>query len=213
MKLVRYETYPEEKLEVKDYSGTPYLRYEECSGGLRLEVVVEDDLVYQVEEALKGDLPDSVFSVLGIDVEGEDLEEICEALKERGFVCELERRESDEEYCESIYVKLSSATSKAIKVVIENGSLRTFPAPEGKHYVKYRSDGRRRRLEAVVPSTALSVLEGAEDKIRALVTSVIPSLKEADLDDPVSVVEALENEEDYRVCIERRGDTISWYIE
>jgi len=211
MKLLKYQTYPDVKLEVEEYTGQPYLKYEECSSGLRLEVTVDDSLIDDVKETLKGDLPDSVLSVLGIDVSGEDLEELCNELLDRGIPCELSSSE-DEEYCERVYIKLGAPSNKLVKVVVEGNDVRIYPTSSKKSYLKYTS-GRVKRVEAIVPVSVLSALENAEDKIKSLVTSLIPKLADVNLDDPVELVEALEDEENYRLCIERRGNVLEWSLE
>jgi len=213
MKLVRYKTFPEPSLVIEDYRGKPYVKYEECSNGLYLEVTVDDNMVEDIEEALKGDLPDAVLALLGISVTAETLEEICAALKERGLRCSFSVKEDEKEYCERIEVELGAPTGKLVKVVIEDNNIRVQPARD-RSYVKYRSAPKKKRLEATIPASMLEILKESDDKIRSVVAAIVPPLKEANLDDPSDVLKRLEESgEDYRMCVERHGDVLEWTLQ
>ncbi|ABU82557.1 hypothetical protein [Ignicoccus hospitalis] len=213
MKLLKYKTYPEVELEIEDFEGQPYLFYEECSSGIRLEAALEDELVEEAKNALEGELPDSLLALLGIEVFGEDLEALCDELRARGFQCEFKRKE-DEEYCESITLKLSSPSSKLVKVVVENGKIKVYPANARKGYIAFKWDGRKATLEAAVPSAILSALEDKDDKIKALIAALVPELRDVGVEDPIEVLKALEDSgRDYKFCVERNERLVSWRLE
>ncbi len=213
MILIRYSTAPEPKIEEERYEGKPYLYYRECSDGLYLEVVTEEESLEDVKEAIEeGELPDAVLSVLGIEAEGESLEEICDQLKERGLNCEMRAYEEGEKYCEELRVELGRGGGKLVKVVIEGDSVRTFPH-RGKSYVRF-TGGRVPKLEVTVPSSALEAIFKGGDKMKSALALVVPALKEAELEDPVDVIQKLEESgTDYKICIERRGESITWTLE
>lgn len=213
MILIKYMTSPEPKIEEENYEGKPYLYYRECSDGLYLEVIVDEENADIVKEAIEGgELPDAVLSALGIEVEGESLEEICEQLKERGLNCEMKVYEEGERYCEEIRLELGRGGGRLVKVVVEGNSVRTFPH-RGKSYVRFVG-GKIPKLEATVPSSALEAIFKSEDKFKATLALVVPVLKEADLNDPVDVIEKLEESgKNYKICIERKGNTIVWTLE
>ena len=142
MKEIVYDTYSQTP-SVKETRANPYLIYRECEGGLSIRVVVKDEDVEKVLRALKGSLPDDVLNALGIDVSGEDLEELCEELRALGYECIIRRFESDGEYCEELEADLipqgkyvtvyvrgrrveaeeSRETFKFLEMVVERGSV------------------------------------------------------------------------------------------
>ncbi len=213
MILIKYTTIPEPKMEEENYEGKPYLYYRECSDGLYLEVAVDEENADIVKEAIEGgELPDAVLSALGIGIEGESLEELCEQLKERGLDCEMRAYEEGKRYCEEMRLELGRGGGRLVKVVVEGNSIRTFPY-RGKSYVRFVG-GKIPKLEATVPSSALEAIFKSEDKLKATLALVVPILKETNLDDPVDVIEKLEaSGENYKICIERKGNTIVWTLE
>ena len=105
MKEITYDTYSQTP-SIKDARSGPHLIYRECESGLSIRVVVRDEDVEKVLQALKGSLPDDVLSTIGIEVSGEDLEELCEGLRELGYQCVIRKFESNEEYCEELEADL-----------------------------------------------------------------------------------------------------------
>ncbi len=213
MFLVKYSTQPEPRIEEEPYEGKPYLYYRECSDGLYLEVVVEDEDLEAVKEAIEeGELPDAVLAVLGIEVEGETLEEVCEQLKEKGFVCDMKSYEEGDRYCEEIRVEMGRGGGRLVRVVVEGDSVRTLPH-KGKSFLKYVG-GKVPKLEVTIPSSALEAIIKSKDKIKAALAVVAPALKDVDPDDPLEVLERLEESgEDYKICFERSGNKVSWTLE
>ncbi len=192
----------------------PKVVYKECNSGITIEVIVDEKRVDDVIDALKGNLPDDVLMALGIPASGEDLEEICEELKSLGYECSVKSEETDGEYCETFETILEKRrkTSKMIKIVIENGILRTYPAKGESRYLHYTKTPEKRTLEAVIEKEQFEDLYGEEDKEKALVRMVLG--EEVNLDEPVDVLRYLEEKVgDYLLEVERAENYYRLYVE
>ncbi|ALU12512.1 hypothetical protein EYM_04700 [Ignicoccus islandicus DSM 13165] len=211
MKEILYDTY-QQKPVVRNAKSRPHLVYRECESGLELKVVVRDEDVEKVLDALKGNLPDEVLNALGIEATGEDLEELCSELMSLGYSCILESFEENGEYCERLEVDLIPQQDYVL-VEVSGKKVKTKPYEDVIGFVELEvRRGAVVSLRAAVEEKAVKEVVQSRDPMRKIL-----ELYGLDVDlknfDVISLLSLIESKYDYySIDIERDGDDYRVYI-